>query len=263
MKGPLRVYVLAYLAFLYAPIALLPLFAFNNSTIIAFPLEAPTLRWFAELGHTPALGAALGNSLLIAVLASGFATLLALAAARAATGRTFPGRQGILAFLMLPLVLPEIVLAVSLLVVTVQVFGWPLSRWTIVAAHTLLALPFALAILRSAFDHLDPAIEEAAIDLGRTRFGAFSAVMLPVIWPGVLSALLVGFTISLDEFIVAFFLSGAEPTLPVYIWGLLRFPSRLPVVMALGTLLVLASLCLLVLAEILRRRSLARIGHRP
>ena len=83
---------------------------------------------------------------------------------------------------------------------------------------------------------------------------------LPLIAPGIIASLLIGFTISLDEFIIAFFLSGAEPTLPVYIWGLLRFPARLPEVMALGTLLVLASVALLALAEVLRRRGVARAG---
>jgi spermidine/putrescine transport system permease protein len=79
--------------------------------------------------------------------------------------------------------------------------------------------------------------------------------------PGIIASLLISFTISLDEFIIAFFLSGAQPTLPVYIWGLMRFPGQIPIVMALGTLLVLASIALLVIAEYFRRRGVARTGQ--
>ena len=256
----LRAYVVAYLVFLYAPIALLPLFAFNDSTVIAFPLDAFTTKWFAELGTVEALHDALWNSLFIAVMSTVLATLLGLAAARAAAKYRFPGKRGLMGMIMLPLVLPEIIVAVSLLVVVIQVFGWPLSRWTIVAAHTLICIPFSIAILSGAFQNLDAALEEAAVDLGESRWSAFRLVTVPLIAPGLVASLLVGFTISLDEFIIAFFLSGAQPTLPVYIWGLLRFPARLPVVMALGTLLVLASVLLLILAEIMRRRGVARAG---
>lgn len=256
----LRTYVLAYLVFLYAPILLLPLFAFNASTIIAFPLDGFTTQWFSELWTVDALHAALANSLFIAVLSAIFATLLGLAAARAAAKYRFPGQRSLTGLIMLPLILPEIIVAVALLVVVIQVMGWPLSRWTIIAAHTLICIPFSVAILGGAFRNLDAALEEAAVDLGETRWSAFCRVTLPLIAPGIVASLLIGFTISLDEFIIAFFLSGAEPTLPVYIWGLLRFPARLPVVMALGTLLVLASVVLLALAEILRRRGVARAG---
>lgn len=256
----LRAYVIAYLVFLYAPIALLPLFAFNDSTVIAFPLDGFTAKWFAELWTVEALHAALWNSIVIALLSTTLATLLGLAAARASSRFRFPGKQGIMGLIMLPLILPEIIVAVSLLVVIIQVFGWPLSRWTIVAAHTLICIPFSIAILNGAFQNLDASLEEAAVDLGETRWSAFRLVIVPLVTPGIIASLLVGFTISLDEFIIAFFLSGAEPTLPVYIWGLLRFPARLPIVMALGTLLVLASVLLLVLAEVMRRRGLARAG---
>jgi len=201
-----------------------------------------------------------GNSLFIAITSAVFATLLGLCAARAGTLHQFPLKRGILGLIMLPLVLPEIIVAVSLLVVVIQVFGWPLSRWTIIAAHTLICIPFSIAILNGAFQNLDASLEEAAVDLGETRWSAFRLVIVPLVTPGIIASLLVGFTISLDEFIIAFFLSGAEPTLPVYIWGLLRFPARLPIVMALGTLLVLASVLLLVLAEVMRRRGLARAG---
>ena len=257
--GWLAAYAAAYVVFLYAPIALLPIFAFNDSTIVAFPLQGFTTRWFAELVEVGALREAAGNSLLIAVVTALLATLLGVCAARAGTRHAFPGRAAILGGIMLPLVLPEIIVAVALLVVFLQI-GLELSMLTVVAGHVLICTPFAIAVLNGSFQSLDPAMEEAARDLGETRWSAFRRVTLPLVAPGLISSLLISFTISLDEFIIAFFLSGRDPTLPVYLWGQLRFPQRIPVVMALGTILVALSVVLVVTAEVARRRGLARAG---
>ncbi|CTQ34324.1 ABC transporter permease [Jannaschia rubra] len=256
----LRVYVIAFLAFLYAPIVLLPLFAFNDSTVIAFPLSGVTTKWFAELWTNKELHKALGNSLFVAGISSVLAVVLGLAAARANVRYRFPGKAAALGLIMLPLVLPEIIVATSLLVVAVRFFGWNLSLWTVIAAHVLICTPFAIAILNASFQSLDPSMEEASIDLGETRLSTFRLVTLPLVMPGIVAALLISFTISLDEFIIAFFLTGSDPTLPVYIWSLLRFPRLIPVVMALGTILVIISILMLTFAEWNRRRGLARAG---
>ena len=257
--GWLGAYALAYVVFLYAPIALLPLFAFNDSTVIAFPLTGFTTRWFTELTAVGALHDAAVNSVVIAVVTAVLATTLGVCAARAASRHRFPGRGPIMGAIMLPLVLPEIIVAVALLVVFLAL-GLSLSMLTVIAGHVLICTPFAIAVLNGAFQNLDPAMEEAARDLGETRFSAFRSVTLPLVAPGIVSALLISFTISLDEFIIAFFLSGSDPTLPVYLWGQLRFPQRIPVVMALGTILVALSVALIASAELLRRRGLARAG---
>lgn len=254
-----RLYALVYLVFLYAPIVLLPLFAFNDSTIIAFPLKGATTAWFAELATIPALHAAVRTSLVVALISAVLSTLLGTCAARANTRFAFPGQGGIMGLIMLPLVLPEIIVAVALLVVLLQL-GLGIGVWTVVLAHTLICTPFCVAILSGAFSGLDPALEEAAIDLGEGRFSAFRLVILPLVAPGIVSSLLISFTISLDEFIIAFFLTGTAPTLPVYLWSLLRFPAQIPVVMALGTILVALSILLLTVAEMLRRRGRRRAG---
>ena len=202
----LRIYAIAYLVFLYAPILLLPVFAFNDGTIIAFPLQGFTTQWFSELATTPALHSAVKNSLIIAVTSAILATTLGIAAARAGTMETFPGKRGVTGFIMLPLVLPEIIVAVALLVVVVRVMGLPLGNWTIILAHTLICMPFSIAVLNGAFANLDPSMEEAAMDLGQSRWGAFRLVTFPLVMPGIVSSLLISFTISLDEFIIAFFL---------------------------------------------------------
>jgi spermidine/putrescine transport system permease protein len=254
-----RIYAVAYLVFLYAPIFLLPLFAFNDSTIIAFPLSGFTTNWFKELLTIPALHDAVKNSLVIAVSTSILATCLGIFAARASTRFAFPGKGAILGLIMLPLVLPEIIVAVSLLVVLLGV-GIELSAWTVILGHVLICTPFAIAILNSSFLSLDRSLEEAAYDLGETKWSTFRLITLPLIMPGIISSLLISFTISLDEFIIAFFLTGTQPTLPVYIWSQLRFPTKLPSIMALGTILVALSISLLIIAEYFRRRGIARAG---
>lgn len=257
--GGLRAYALLYLLFLYAPILLLPVFAFNSGTIIAFPLKGFTTAWFAEMWANATLRRALGNSLMIAVSSSVLATCLGVFAARASTRFRFPAKGGIMALIMLPLVLPEIIVAMSLLVVLLGV-GIELTILTVILGHTLICVPYAITVLSTAFASLDPALEEAAYDLGETRWGAFRLVILPLVMPGMISALLISFTISLDEFIIAFFLSGNQPTLPTYIFSQLRFPKAIPAIMALGTVLVALSVVLLATAEYFRRRGVARAG---
>ncbi|MFA7433139.1 MAG: ABC transporter permease [Gemmobacter sp.] len=255
----LRVYALAYLVFLYAPIVLLPMFAFNNGTIIAFPLTGFTTRWFEAVIATPAIRNAVQNSLIIAVSSAVISTALAVCAARASTRYRFPGKAGIMGLIMLPIVLPEIIVAVSLLVVLLGV-GVNLSILTVILGHVLICTPFCIAILNSAFQSLDRSLEEAAYDLGESRWSTFRLVTLPLVAPGIVSSLLISFTISLDEFIIAYFLAGTQATLPVYIFSQFRFPQAVPVIMALGTILVALSVTLLACAEYFRRRSIARTG---
>ncbi|KEO51819.1 ABC transporter permease [Thioclava pacifica] len=256
----LKLYALAYLVFLYAPIFLLPLFAFNDGTIIAFPLKGFTTDWFAKMAENDTLRHALTNSLIIAVTSSAGATILAVFAARASTRYKFKGKGGIMGLIMLPMVLPDILMGMSLLLVMLEVLRVNLSIATVILGHVIISLPYAIAVLQTAFATLDQSLEEAAVDLGETRMSTFRLIVLPLVMPGIISAFLISFTISLDEFIVAFFLAGNQPTLPTYIFSQLRFPSAIPVIMALGTCLVAASILLLSVAEFFRRRGIKRTG---
>lgn len=255
----LRIYAIIYLVFLYIPVLLLPVFAFNDSSIIAFPLKGFTTAAFEQLWVTEALHQSVWNSLQVAVASSILATVFGICAARASARFGFPGERPIMGLIMLPLVLPEIIVAVALLVVLMQL-GLELSLWTVILGHVLLCTPFAVAILRSAFLALDNSLEEASLDLGESRFGTFKRVTLPLVAPGIVASLLISFTISLDEFIIAFFLTGTDATMPVYIWSQLRFTAKLPSVMALGTILLVLSLVLLSAAEYFRRRSARTTG---
>ena len=255
----LSVYAVLYMLFLYAPVILLPLFAFNDATVVAFPLNGFTSKWFDVLWTTEALHGAVKNSAIVAISSAAISTILGACAARASAHFKFPAKRSIMGFVMLPLVLPEIIVGVSLLVMLVQL-GMSLSLWTVVAGHVLICTPFSIAILSSAFAGMDRSLEEASFDLGESRIGTFRRITLPLVMPGIVSSLLITFTISLDEFIIAFFLTGTDVTLPVYIWSQLRFPTKLPSVMALGTILLALSILLLVLAEWFRRRAAARQG---
>ncbi|MFN0116133.1 MAG: ABC transporter permease [Paracoccaceae bacterium] len=256
----LRVYSYGYLIFLFAPVFLLPLFAFNDAAVIAFPLKGFSLKWFASLLDNNALHDAVKNSLIIAVTVSVCSTALGVFAARASTRYDFRGKGAMMGFIMLPLVMPEVILAVALLVIFINVVNIPLGMGAVILGHILVCTPFTIAILNGAFLSLDKSLEEAAIDLGETRISTFRLVILPLVMPGIVSSMLISFIISLDEFIIAFFVAGSTVTLPIYIFSQLRFPSGLPVIMALGTLLVCLSIALLAIAEYFRRRGVAKTG---
>ncbi len=261
MKPPriLVSFVVVYLVFLYAPVLLLPLFAFNDSPIIAFPLKAISPRWFIGLLNEKTLIVALKNSLIIALSSAVLSTVFGVLAARAAARYQFPAKTPIMGFLMLPLVLPEIIIGVSLLIVLIQL-GFNLNIWTVILGHVLICTPFSIAILISAFNNMDTSLEEASLDLGVAKVETFRRVILPLVMPGLISSLLIAFTLSLDEFIIAFFLTGTEPTLPVYIWSQMRFPSKLPGVMALGLIMLILSLILLTVSEYFRNKQNKLIG---
>jgi len=253
----LPAYAVLYIVFLYLPVLLLPLFSVNDSAIPTFPLQGFTLRWYAGLAGNSEMISAAWNSLYVALSASIVSTVLGICGARALTRYRFAGKRPMSALIMAPLVLPEIIVGISLLLVLLA-SGISLSLFTVTLGHVLICLPYSMVVLMSGFEGFDRSLEEASTDLGETAFGTFRRVTLPMVAPAILASLLVSFTISLDEFIIAFFLSGPDPTLPIYIWGQLRFAARLPGVLALGTIMLVASFLLVSVAEILRRRAARR-----
>ncbi|TIT11193.1 MAG: ABC transporter permease [Mesorhizobium sp.] len=252
--GWLSSYATLYILFLYLPVIFLPIFSINTAATPKFPLSGITLHWYEDLPKTPALIDATWNSLIVGVSASILSTVLGILAARSITRYRYPGRRAINGLIMAPLVLPEVIVAISMLLVILQL-GLSLSLFTVVLGHVLVCIPYSMTVLTSGFEGFDRSLEEASADLGESAFGTFRR---PMVAPAIISSLLVSFTISLDEFIIAFFLTGTEATLPIYIWGQLRFAAKLPGVLALGTLLLLASFVLMTIAEILRRRAARR-----
>ena len=250
----LGAYAVGFVILLYGPVLLLPVFSFNDSIYIAFPLKAFTIRWYVEMVNNPALIAALKNSLKVGVSVAFISTALGLLAAKAATRYRLPGRGPVVGAIMLPLVVPSIILGVALLVVLRKVFDVPLSLWTIGAGHVLICTPFSMLVLMSRLEGFDKSLEEASLDLGESAWSTFWRVTFPLALPGVVSSLLLTFTESLDEFVIAFFLAGNESTLPLFIWSQLRFPNKLPGVLALGSCILVLSFVIVVLAEWVRRR---------
>lgn len=249
----LAVYAVAYLLFLYVPVLFLPIFSFNDSRIIAFPLEGFTLKWYEAMLGNEDMHAALWNSVRVGLVVAVVSTLLGLIGAKALTSYRIPGSGAVTALVMLPLFIPEIILGIALLILLTGI-GIPLSLFTVALGHTLLCVPFALAVLISRFEGFDKSLEEASLDLGESAWMTFWRVTFPLVMPGVISSLLLTFIISFDDFLIAFFLAGTDPTLPIFIWGQLRFPARLPEVLALGALILLASCLLVVFAEWVRRQ---------
>ena len=250
----LIVYAVLFMVFLYGPMLLMPLFSFNEGTFATFPLKGFTTVHYAEMAANTSMMRALGNSVMVGLAVAVVSTALAIPAAIALTRHRLPGATPILSFMMLPLVVPSIVLGVALLVIILRVLGLSLSLWTVAAGHLMLCIPFAMTVLMSRLEGFDRSLEEASRDLGATGLSTFWRVTLPLAAPGVISSLLLCFIVSFDEFVISFFLTGTESTLPVFLFSQLRFPNRLPGTLALGSLILLGSALLVVLAEVLRRR---------
>ncbi|WP_371223129.1 ABC transporter permease [Roseovarius sp. 2305UL8-3] len=249
---PLQLYAIIFLIFLYVPVLFLPLFSFNDSIYVRFPMEGFTLQWYRELMGREAVWAALMNSFKVGITASIIATALGIFGAKAITRYRFRGKGPIVTFIMLPLVVPLIIFGVALLVLMTSI-GIPLSLYTVTIGHLIICIPFAIAVLLPRFEGFDASIEEASADLGENAWWTFWRVTLPMIFPGVVASLLLCFTVSFDEFILAFFLNGTEATLPMYIWGQLRFPQEFPSVLALSSMIIAASFIIVFFGQWINR----------
>ncbi len=250
--GPLFIYVVLYLLFLYIPSLMLPIFSFNDSIQMALPLKGFTTQWYLEIPSRPGLLEALGNSFKLAIPVAVISTTLATIAGKALTRYRMPGQGAVMGFIMLPMVMPGIILAFGLLVLALAVNVQP-SLWTIGVAHVVVNVPFSTLIIRARLEGFAKSLEESAQDLGENAWSTFWRVTFPLILPGVGACLLLSFTASFDEFLFALFLGGNDITLPVYMWTQVRFPQTLPTILALGTCIFLGSVVLIGTAEWLRR----------
>lgn len=250
--GGLVVFAFAYLLFLYVPVLFLPVFSFNDSIFIAFPLKGFTTKWYEQAFADDDMLNALIASLQVGAIVAILSTILGLFGAKAVTRYRMPGQAAVTGLIMLPLFIPEIILGISLLIL-INGLDIPLSLFTVGIGHVMLCTPFAMAVLTSRLDGFDRSLEEASMDLGESPWMTFWRVTFPLVAPGIVSSLLLTFIVSFDEFLLSFFLAGAQPTLPVYIWSQLRFPNKLPGVLALGALILISSCVLVVIAEWVRQ----------
>ena len=249
----LRGYYWLMLLLLYLPIALLFIFSFNANTILSFPLKGFTLQWFEKLFESPNLLAAIGRSVIVALGASAVATVLGTMVALLLSRFEFRGKGLLTSLAILPLLVPFFVLAVALLVLF-RVIGVPLGLPTIAIGHAVVALPYTTLIVLARLLGFDKQLEEAAMDLGATYPSTLRLVLIPIAAPAIASGFITAFTVSFDEFALALFLAGKDPTFPVYLYGQLRFATTLPVLIAAAVLLMAASLTLILVADRIRRR---------
>jgi len=246
-------YFVGLIALLYLPLAVLFLFSFNAGTGLSFPFHGLTLQWYEQLFQSPELLRSGRNSIIVAAVSSCVAAAFGTALALLFTRFNFRGDKLLFALAMLPLVVPVIILAVALLVLFLAA-GISRSLWTVAIAHSVVALPYVILIVSASLAGFDPDLEEAAMDLGAPYRRVILNIVLPLIAPSILSAWLVAFTVSLDEFALALFLAGTDVTFPVYLYGQLRFASRLPMMIAFAVLMMVGTLLLVLIAEWIRRR---------
>ena len=249
---PLKAYYFALIALLYLPIAVLLLFSINSNTFLSFPLQGLTLDWYKKLLESDALLRSARNSLVVSLVSSFTATLLGTMTSLLMMRYQFRSKGLLVAMAVLPLIVPYIVLAVALLLLF-SVLGIDRSLWTVGIAHAVVAMPYVLLIVGSRLAGFDANLEEAAMDLGADYPTTLRRIVIPMITPAMISAWLTAFTVSFDEFALALFLAGTQPTFPVYLYGQLRFASRLPIMIALAVLMMITTLALVLIAERVRR----------
>ncbi|HLP09417.1 MAG TPA: ABC transporter permease [Opitutaceae bacterium] len=239
------------LLFFYAPIVFLVAYSFNSSRLNVV-WEGFTLKWYALLWRDNRLLAALENSLVVAVAATALSVVLGTTAAWLLHRYRYRGVRTISTLAFIPMVVPEIIMGISLLVFFKSV-DVGLGYGTVIIAHTTFCFPFVMAAVQARLVGLDPSLEEAALDLGATPLKAFWHVIVPYLMPGIVSGALMAFALSMDELIVTYFTSSsASATLPLRIYGMAKVGLN-PMINALSTIFIVATIVLLLASEWVKR----------
>ena len=249
----LGAFSVAFFVYLYAPLVVLVVFSFN-ATRSATVWGGFSLDWYARAFANDDIQRAALNSLIIAVTATAFATLIATAAALTmARGRSFKGKPAVSGVLMLPLMVPEIVTAVATLTFFTAI-GLSLGLGNIILAHTVFCIPFAYLPIRARLQGMDGTLEQAARDLYASEWAALRYVTLPLLAPGILAGAMLAFIISIDDFIITLMVAEAgSTTLPLYVYGMVRVGIT-PEVNAVSTVLLVISIVFVSLSFLIGKR---------
>jgi spermidine/putrescine transport system permease protein/putrescine transport system permease protein len=247
----LRVFTVCVYLFLFAPIVVVILFSFNSIKSLNV-FHGWSLEWYRTFLEDESLRQSLFASLEIAaitaVAATAIGTMLAIGLVRS-RARWAPGAN---ILMLVPLVVPEIVTGISSLLIFSQL-GIALSFWTIVLAHITFSISYVTIVVRARMASISQEVEEAAMDLGATRWQSVRLVLVPALWPSVIAAGLLTFAFSFDDFVLSFFTTGEDlQPLPVRIWSAIRF-GLTPTINAIGTLMMVVSLTTIALAVLLPR----------
>jgi spermidine/putrescine transport system permease protein len=266
----MRLYAVCVYLFLYTPIAIIALFSFNAGRH-ASQLQGFSVQWYGRALNNPFVMDALETSLIVACTTATLASILGTLAAVGLQGIRGPARAVFDAIIYVAVMIPGIVIGIATLIALVTVFDvlnpWLASLWfegaeppslsmglgSLIAAHTMFTLALVVIIVRARLGSLEQALTEASADLYATPVGTFRQVTLPLIAPAILAGFLLSFTFSFDDFIIAFFVAGSETTLPIYVFSSIR-RGVTPEINAIGTMVMVASLILLIIAQLILRR---------
>ena len=239
--------------FMYLPIAVITLFSFNASEIIAFPLQGFTLHWFGQVLTDARLGKGLGLAFLVSVPVAAFATFLGALAALALTRYPLRGRGVLFAIILLPFLIPKVILAVAQLILLSEL-KIERSLATIIAGQVIIILPFTTLIIASVLVRIDRRLEEAAADLGASGWSTFRRVTLPLMKNGLMAGWFIAFVLSSSEYVLTSFLSGRHQPLSILVASDFRFNIS-PALNALALMIVAVNLAFIAIGEFIRLRS--------
>lgn len=251
-RGLISSYAVLFYAFLYAPIVLLVLFSFNASR---FPTHWTgfTLDWYVRLFGNYAVGQSLRNTLIVSISSTLISTIIGTMVSVAMERYGFRAKSSVDAMLFLPIIIPDIAMAIMLLSFFVLI-QMQLGLTTIIIAHVAFNISFVSVVVRARMASIDPTLEEAANDLYADEWQAFWRVTFPLLIPGILGGALFAFTLSFDDYVITFFTSGpGSTTLPVRIYSMVK-RGITPEINAVSSLMLLASLLLVPLSLWLQRK---------
>ena len=234
--------------FLYAPIGIIVLYAFNSSNIQSWPIPGFTTKWLSQAWHDEEVRSALWLSLKAALLATAIALVLGSLAAFGLARSRFFGRDAVSFLFVLPIALPGIITGLALNSFFV-VWGIDLSLWTIVLGHATFCVVIVYNNVLARLRRTSGSFFEASADLGATGFQTFRFVTLPAIGTALVAGALLAFALSWDEIVVTYFTAGAQNTLPLLLFGFIRQGQRLPIVNAIALIVILVSIVPVFLAQ--------------
>ncbi|MFZ0450771.1 MAG: ABC transporter permease [Desulfatiglandaceae bacterium] len=249
----IRLYTILIYVFMFTPIVVVMVLSFNPQQFGCFPMTGVSLKWFSELAHDDAILTAFKNSMVLGAFTSVISTAIGILAAMAFVRFDFPGKNTFNTLLLAPIMIPEVILGVALLLF-LRWLQQPKSFALLVIGHVVLTLPYVLLIVQARLVGIKKEYEEAAQSLGANAFQTFREITFPLLAPAILGGVLFSFTISLDDITATLFWATAEnQTLPVKIFGMLR-NSISPEINALGTIMVILTVAIPLLAGYLIRR---------
>ncbi|MGD8710509.1 MAG: ABC transporter permease [Ectothiorhodospiraceae bacterium] len=257
----IRVYTILVYLFMFAPVAVVMLLSFNSSQFGAFPMEGLSFRWFVELWNNDAIVRAFKTSMMLAAMTSVVSTSLGVLASLAMVRYDFPGKRLVSTMLIAPILVPEVVLAVALLLF-LQFLSVPKSFPLLLAGHVIFTLPFVILVVQARLVGIRKEYEDAALSLGAGPIQTFFEVTLPLMLPAVLAGMLFSFTISFDDITgTLFWKPGGVETVPTQIFAMLR-NSISPEINALGTVMVIVTVALPLTGAAVARRLAGRMRAR-